>query len=134
MARATRGARAAESEAWAARFWSGRASDEVAHQGAAGEHEVGRGGGGGRERGVFGRPGVAEFQHVAEDGDAAGCGLQGENGQGGAHGGAVAVVALVEQEGGAARNDDGAAGAAAGDGGEGLQSGEDRLPPVMAGL
>ena len=48
---------------------------EVAHQGAAGEHEVGGGGGDGRERGVFGWAGVAEFQHVAEDGDAAGCGL-----------------------------------------------------------
>ena len=85
---------------------------------ADGDEDVG-GGGGAADLKVVARGFVAEFEHVAEDGDAAAFDRQqGEGVEGGEHGGGVGVVGVVE-EGGAGGG--AAEGHAVGGGLEGLQ-------------
>ena len=74
---------------------------------------------------MFGGPCVAEFQHVAEHGDAASRRLQAQHRECRAHRGGVAVVALVEQQRGAAGHGDLPARAAAGDRREAFQRARD---------
>ena len=131
-ARATIGASAAESAVCAPRIAAGTASNSSRISGPQANRQIGGGGDLGGEARDARRGLVAEFQHVAEHGDAPPRRLQAQHRERRAHRGGVAVVAFVEQQRGAAGHRDLPARATAGDRREALQRTSQRSRPDRA--
>ena len=129
--RARRSARARRNPGvCATRIAAGTASNSSRISGPQANRQIGGGGDLGGERAMFVGACVAEFQHVAEHGDAAPRGLQAQHRERRAHRGGVAVVAFVEQQRGAARQRDLPARATADDRREAFQRTSQRSRPA----